>query len=44
MSMNNWYARQILKEIYAGVSVFLEEGVAMFGRWEKELVYQEAGL
>lgn len=44
MNMNDWYARQILKEIYAEVSGFGEEEEAIFGRWDNELLYQEDGL
>lgn len=44
MSMNDCYARQILKEIYAEGSGFGEEEEAIFGRWDNELLYQEDGL
>lgn len=44
MSMNDCYARQILKEIYAEGSGFGDEEEAIFGRWDNELLYQEDGL
>lgn len=44
MGMNNCYARQILREIYAEFSGFLEKEGAMFSGWDNELLYQEGDL
>lgn len=42
--MNNSYARQILKKIYAEFSGLLEEEEAIFARWDDELLYQEVAF